>query len=277
MSDSYQLKTEKTRIELPGTEFDIDDWAEKVVETQELLEKKGFKHRGGVHHNINSFSSRTDYRKEMQKRIGSTDRMIQTPVPNSLSSAGADYINDEDERQIYIDVKTTDIEKRKVEELDHHPHSSAVEQLEDEEVVGYEAAVTPIVVAEDENGYAALGENISEENWYNAVSSEGFSNMEKGPTRVWMNYETPEEVSIMVTHSNGSSTNPLFEGVVDEIDESLERYAEFSEGVNYRGEGLGQFELDVDMTGSPEEAAERVETAYTAVKKALEESVNYEI
>lgn len=269
--DDFQLGTDKTRIDIDGSNHDIDEWAEKVVSTQEMLEQKGFDHKGGIHGNVNEFDSVEEYHNHAR------EFNIHNPIKRISMYGGGAIDQENNEQDISTNVQATGVEMKPVDELEHEPHESVVEEIDGEEMVAYDGAISPFVVARDKEGFAAIGTDVDEAIWRNHTSDEGYSSMEKGQTSIWMNYETPEELSIMVTHSESSDPHPLFEGAVDQIGERLEEYADFSDGIEYTGDSMGQFQLEVDMSGEPEEAVDRVETAYTAVRTALEESLNYEI
>jgi hypothetical protein len=261
--DGFQIGNDRTRIQRDG--FDPEEWGKSVVAIQDRLEERGFEHtKNASDYSDSTFDSLDEYQEKKEFWISRSDiftpRMDTSRDRPFIPEPGS--INQENnEENIFVGLQMSDTETN-----------------EEGEVL--EGAVSPYVVAKDGEGWAAMGDDVSEASFSdrNLPSSDSLFSYEKGPITVWGNYDKPREMSILVEYSeDGNEPNPLFEGVVEQIDEDLEQNADFAEGIEYNGASMGQFGLQIDVEGDSEEVADRVETAYTAVRKALGDNMDYEV
>lgn len=145
-----------------------------------------------------------------------------------------------------------------------------------------EADIAPAILVEDETGYGIWSEDPSslntEDNEDNRLNSENLRYSIKDDDELVAFDGNPVNSGsvLMSLHKYGQDSGGIQDqSVINRMEESLKRKADFINGVEYDGrrvdggdEGdIVSFDMEVSVEGAPEEVADRLETVYMAIQE----------
>jgi len=233
-AEDYSFETEKERIDLAGSDFDPHEFRGKLSDIAHMLSDRGFEPTHPACESL--LEENHGYQVEKHHRPTKTSGVM------------------------YIDR----IDQKGSEENDICVGINTVEQG------NQEIKVSPVVLAKDQDGYAAMGTGVEEANWYNPTGSDHLFSFDSEDITMVANIDQEDRATYFV---DLGSTEGIMSDAVHKAADRIEQNVGFLEGVEYSCEnydGALQPGVKVDLEGGRDEVADRMEAAYVAIQEATE-------
>lgn len=233
LSENYGFETEKERIDIAGSDFDPHEFRGKLSDIAHMLSDRGFE---PTHSSCTSLLEGThdyqvkNYHRPKKSGIMYVDRISQQGSEENDISVGINTIEQEDE----------------------------------------EIKVSPIIIAKDHEGYAAIGAGVEDANWYNNTASDHLFSFDSEDITMVANIDQEDRANYFV---DLGSPEGIISDAVHNAADRIEENVRFLDDVEYSCEnydGNLQPGVRVNLEGGREEVANRMEAAYVAIQEATE-------